>query len=114
VRKDSDAEEPRLDLSPIDPDRDPVAADRFVNEVMARIGTRPVPAAMPDDPLVGIWSLMRSPALAAGIVIAAALGAYGLVKRNSSDRPQTIAQAMGVPAEFLVTFDPPTTRPDSR
>ena len=54
---------------------------------------------MPADPLVGIWSLVGSPALAAGILLAAAIGTYALRQRQP-ERPQNIAQAMGVPADF--------------
>jgi hypothetical protein len=97
----------RLDLRPIDPDADPEAGARFVDAVMARVAARPAPSALPADPLVGIWSLARSPAVAAGIVIAIAIGAIGLRVRGTSERtPQTIEQAVGVPAEFLAAFTP--------
>lgn len=104
----------RLDLSALDPDADAMAADRFVGAVMGRVAQRPQPRAMPSDPLVGIWSLVRSPALAAGILIVAALGAYGLRQRGS-DGPSNIAEAMGVPAEFLASASPDfSTPPDGK
>jgi hypothetical protein len=55
---------------------------------------------LPLDPLIGVWSVLRSPALAAGLVLAVTLGAIGL-RMGASDEPQTIAQAIGVPPEFL-------------
>ena len=100
----------RLDLSALDPDADATAADRFVGAVMERVALRPRPETMPSDPLVGIWSLVRSPALAAGILIVAALGAYGL-RQQSSDHPRNIAEAMGVPPEFLASAGPDYSMP---
>ena len=100
MRNGQSDDEPRIDLSALDPDRDPAAADRFVGAVMARVGARPVPTALPGDPLIGIWSIARGPALAAGILIAVAIGAIGM-RLNREEAPQTIAQAIGVPAEFL-------------
>lgn len=90
----------RIDFGALDPDLDPAAADRFVAGIMERVASRPVPRPMPVDPLIGAWSIARSPALAAGLIIAMALGALGL-RLRVDDRPQTIAHAMGVPPEFL-------------
>ena len=95
-----DADDDKVNLSAIDPDADPAAADRFVSDVMSRVEARPRPEAMPADPLIGVWSLLRSPAIAAGILLVAAAGTFALRQRQP-DRPQTIAQAMGVPGEFL-------------
>lgn len=106
-------EDPRIDLSAIDPDRDPAAADRFVASVMARVAARPLPAAMPADPLIGIWSMLRTPAIAAGVVLAVAVGALG-IRMNRDEPPRTIAQAIGVPVEFLADASPAPTSPDSR
>ena len=96
-----DRESERADLGALDPDRDPAAGDRFVEQVMARIASRPAPRPLPADPLVGIWSMARGPALAAGILLAVALGALGIRMKRGEPTPQTIAQAMGVPSEFL-------------
>jgi len=103
----------KLNLAALDPDRDPHAAGRFVGAVMARVAARPRPETLPVDPLVGVWSLLRSPLLAAGIVIAAALGTYGLTHRTPSG-PQNVAQAIGVPAAFLADAALPPSPPDSR
>jgi hypothetical protein len=109
-----DADDDKLNLSALDPDADRAAAERFVGAVMARVDNRPRPESMPADPLVGIWSLMRSPAIAAGIILVAALGTLALRQRQPRG-PQTIAQAMGVPADFLTAPAPETNaRPDSR
>lgn len=96
----------RVDLSAIDPDRDPAAAARFLTGVMARVEARPAPAALPGDPLVGIWSMLRAPALAAGILIAVAAGVAGVRMNTRRAAPQTIVQAIGVPAEFLADATP--------
>ena len=96
--------EDQIDLSPLDPDADPVAEGRFVDAVMARVVARPQGARLHIDPLIGVWSIMRSPALAAGIVIAVAVGALGLRMKSSVEaKPVTVAEALGVPAEFLAT-----------
>src|SRR4051812_43542143 len=100
-------ESSRIDLRALDPDADPGASDRFVDGVMARVGSMPVPRSMPADPLIGIWSLLRSPAIAAGIVAAIALGAVSVRMRQANDRPQTLAQAVGVPPEFLMAAQSP-------
>jgi hypothetical protein len=96
----NDAGDDKLDLSALNPDADGRAGDRFVTAVMSRVDARPRPSAMPADPLVGIWSVMRSPALAAGILLVFALGTVALRQRQPHG-PETIAQAMGVPAAFL-------------
>jgi hypothetical protein len=108
-----DSDDDRLNLSALDPDNDPRAADRFVNAVMTRIATRPKPESPPADPLFGVWTLVRSPLLAAGIVIAAGLGTYGLA-RQWRPAPQNVAQAIGVPAAFLADAPPSTSNPDRR
>lgn len=113
MRHELPEHESRADLSALDPDRDAGAADRFVAGVMARVAARPAPRALPADPLVGIWSLVRSPAIAAGIIIAATIGAVGVRMNRGEPPPQTIAQAMGVPAEFL-DGPPPLAPGDSR
>ena len=100
MRDTASGDDDRIDLSALDPDRDPAAADRFVAAVMARVSDRPVPRAMPVDPLIGVWSILRSPALAAGLILAVALGALSL-RLSGDEQPQTVAQAMGVPPEFL-------------
>ena len=109
-----DADDDKLNLSALDPDTDPKAADRFVEVVMGRVETRPRPEVLPADPLVGIWSLARSPAIAAGILLVAAVGTYALRQRRP-EHPSNIAQAMGVPPEFLTGTAPGVnTRPGGR
>jgi hypothetical protein len=56
-----DGDDDKLNLSALDPDADPRAAERFVQSVMGRVEARPRPEVLPADPLVGIWSLARSP-----------------------------------------------------
>jgi hypothetical protein len=113
MRNEHSADEARIDLSALDPDRDPAAADRFVAGVMGRVATRPVPSAMPADPLIGIWSMLRSPAIAAGVIIAVAVGALGVRMNRADESPRNVAQAIGVPVEFLDNA-PPAIVPDSR
>ncbi len=114
VNDEREMQEPeRLDLRSIDPDADADAADRFVRAVMGRIDARPVPLVLPADPLIGIWSITRSPALAAGILIAIAASAIGLRLRGAEAEPQTVEQAVGVPAAFLAAV-PPAPSADSR
>jgi hypothetical protein len=97
-------DEDRIDFSALDPDAGGSGEERFVRGVMDRVGGRTAPSRMGLDPLVGIWTLMRSPALAAGLLIAVAIGAVELkLRTEASAAPTTVAQAIGVPAEFLAS-----------
>jgi hypothetical protein len=60
--------------------------------------------------------MMRAPALAAGILVAVAIGAAGLRMNRRPAAPETIVQAIGVPAEFLADADAAAqpAPPDSR
>jgi hypothetical protein len=103
----------KVDLGALDFDHDPRAEQRFLSAVMTRVANRPRPAVLPTDPLVGVWSVLRSPLLAAGIVVAAVIGTYGLTHRSPAG-PQNVAQAIGVPAAFMADAAAPSTVPDSR
>ena len=98
----------RIDLSALDPDSDTGAAARFVDGVMGRVAARPVSARPTIDPLIAVWSMMRQPALAAGIVIAIAVGAFGVkARRDAAARPVTVAEALGVPQAFIAAAETP-------
>lgn len=95
-------DESRIDLNALDPDADSAAESRFVDGVMAQIAARPASSRPSIDPLIAVWSMMRHPALAAGIVIAIAVGAVELKRHNDAEaRPSTVAEALGVPQAFL-------------
>jgi hypothetical protein len=113
IRRVPEDDEGRIDLSAIDPDLDRAAEERFVSGVMARVAGRPTPAAAPLDPLIGISSMLPVPAIAAGIVLAIALGAMGLGLNRKPLPPQTVEQAIGVPPEFLAqaSITPPVDKP---
>ena len=48
-----------IDLTPLDPDADPGAEERFVGAVMSRIASRPNPYPAHVDVVWGAWSLAR-------------------------------------------------------
>ena len=90
-----------IDLTPLDPDADPLAEERFVGAVMSRIAGRPKPYPVNVDPLWGAWSLARPLLIAAALVIVVA-GVFVLSgTSDGSDRPLTVADAVGVPPVFL-------------
>ena len=71
-----------IDLTPLDPDADPSAEDRFVGAVMSRIAARANPYPMRVDALWGAWSLARPVLVAASIAIVVA----GVVDRAREAR----------------------------
>jgi hypothetical protein len=88
-----------VDLTPLDPDADPGAEDRFVGAVMARIATQPNLYPPQVDILWGAWSLARPVLIAASIAIVVA----GIViARGDADdgAPRTVAESVGVPPMF--------------
>ena len=81
----------QLDLQALDPDIDPLEADR--------IARSPAISAIPVDPLYGLWSIAPACLIAASIVLVAALGAQR--EHSRIGPPATIAEAVGVPADYL-------------
>ena len=94
---------PHAELRALDPDADPLAAERFERAVASRIAALGTTPAVPMDPLYGLWSLPRPLLLAASIVAIAALGISVGRKPRSSAAPATIAESMDVPPQFLAT-----------
>lgn len=89
-----------IDLTPLDPDADALAEERFVGAVMARIAERSRPYPVKVDPLWGAWSLARPVLIAASIAIVIA-GIFLARERDAvNDRPLTVADAVGVPPLF--------------
>ena len=87
-----------LDLTPLDPDRDDGAADRFVAGVMNRIAARPDPHPVRIGPLWGAASFATPIALAATVILT--IAAVALSRRNGPAAPETVAESIGVPGEF--------------
>ena len=90
-----------MDLRALDPDTDSLASARFERAVMSRIGATGKILSMPTDPLYGLWSLPRSPLLAASIITLAVLGLSVSLKPRPHAAPATIAESMGVPPQLL-------------
>ena len=90
-----------VDLTPLDPDVDPAAEDRFVSAVMSRISAQRNPYPPRVDLLWGAWSVARPVLIAASFAIAAA-GLF--IARSSADdgSPRTVAESVGVPPMFLL------------
>ena len=88
-----------IDLTPLDPDADPGAEDRFVGAVMSRLATRANPYPMRVDVLWGAWSLARPVLLAASIAIIVA-GVVIVRERRAAAAPLTVAESLGVPPLF--------------
>jgi hypothetical protein len=89
-----------IDLTPLDPDADPGAEERFVGAVMARIAARANPYPARVDALWGVWSLARPVLVAASLAIVAAGLFLMRAAREESRRPLTVAESLGVPPEF--------------
>ena len=100
----TDDREDAVDLTPLDPDSVPRAEDRFVDAVMARVSasapSQP-PSANPFDPFWGAWSLARPVLIAASVVIVIASVVLVRGATAPDPRPQTVAESVGVPPEFL-------------
>ena len=54
-----------VDLTPLDPDAEDGAEDRFVGAVMTRIASQPNPYPPRVDVLLGVWSLAKPVLIAA-------------------------------------------------
>jgi hypothetical protein len=105
-RFDAASDSIRVDLRALDPDTDPLEAERFATAVMDRIASSATPPAIPLDPLYGLWSISPAFLVAASILIVAVLGVQREHARNSVGRPMTIAEAVGVPADYVVVGVP--------
>ena len=100
----TDDREDAVDLTPLDPDSAPGAEDRFVDAVMARVsasGPSHLASASPFDLFWGAWSLARPVLIAASIVIVIASVVLARRAAAPDPRPQTVAESVGVPPEFL-------------
>ena len=103
-----DAGSMRTELRALDPDRDPLAENRFAASFAARIAARTADgsatrALVPVDPLYGLWSLPRPLLLAASIVAAAILGVASGAGAAPAGGPATVAESIGVPTQLLAT-----------
>lgn len=87
----------QVDLSALDPDRNG-ASQAFIDGVMGRIAGRPLPVR--HDELLVTWSAVRAAAIAAGILLALALGSAALLPGSSSTGPATMEESLGVPPLF--------------
>jgi hypothetical protein len=103
-----------IDLTPLDPDADPSAEDRFVGAVMSRIAARANPYPMPVDALWGVWSLARPVLVAASIAIVVAGLSIVRARRDESRGPLTVAESLGVPPEFQRVVGTPPLAPGGR
>jgi hypothetical protein len=90
-----------VDLTPLDPDADTGAEDRFVGAVMTRIASQPNPYPPRVDVLWGVWSLAKPVLIAASIAIVAA--GIAVVRGKANDGvPRTVAESVGVPPAFAM------------
>jgi hypothetical protein len=89
-----------IDLTPLDPDADPGAEDRFVGAVMSRIAARSTQYPMRVDALWGVWSVARPVLAAASVAILLAGFAIVRARRDEARGPLTVAESLGVPPEF--------------
>ena len=101
-----------IDLTPLDPDADSGAEDRFVGAVMARLSAQPNPYPLRVDVLWGAWSLARPVLIAASvaIVVASAVIARGVTNEDAT--PQTVAESVGVPPEFRLSAAQASSTPE--
>jgi len=89
-----------IDLTPLDPDADPGAEDRFVGAVMSRIETLSTRYPMGVDALWGVWSVARPVLAAAAVAILIAGVEIVRAWRDEARGPLTVAESLGVPPEF--------------
>lgn len=102
---------PAVDLTPLDPDAEPGAEERFVGAVMSRIASRANPYPVRVDPLWGAWSLARPLLVAASVAIV--LAGFALLRETREDAraPQSVAESLGVPPEFRGAIVIPASAP---
>ena len=88
-----------IDLTPLDPDQDPGAEDRFVGAVISRVGSSATLYPLRVDALWGAWSLAKPVLIAASIAIAVA-GSFIARASNEPGSPRTVAESVGLPLQF--------------
>jgi hypothetical protein len=89
-----------IDLTPLDPDADPSAEDRFVSSVMSRIAAGANPYPMRVDLLWGVWLLGRPVLVAVSVAILIAGISIVRARRDEARAPLTVAESLGVPPQF--------------
>ena len=89
-----------IDLTPLDPDHDPGAADRFVTGVMGRIAASPDPYPVPVGVMWGMASMAVPVAVAATVIFAFAATLMLRSGRADPAVPETVAESIGVPGLF--------------
>ena len=90
-----------IDLTPLDPDADSGAEDRFVGAVMSRVNSSEAEYPMRIDALWGAWTLAKPVLIAASVAIAVA-GSFIARSSNESTGPRTVAESVGLPPQFQV------------
>ena len=101
-----------IDLSPLAPDVDSAAADRFVASVLGRIETAGLRPSR-GDLASGIGVFARPVLLAASVAIAIA-GSIVIRARIRHAGPATVAQSLGVPPDFERVLAERGARAESR
>jgi len=81
------------------PPDSPASEEAFVAAVMEKVRHRGAPARV-ADPLVGLRDLALPFLAAASLLIAAAIAWHERVE-TAEHRPRSVAEAVGVPPEFL-------------
>ena len=89
-----------IDLTPLDPDAEAGAEERFVNAVMSRVAMTGSRYPVRVDVLWGAWSFARPVLIAASIAIVVATLALVRSSRAEPRRPSTVAESIGVPPVF--------------
>lgn len=88
----------RVDLSPLDPSRDPLAYERLVRRVMSAAGPELARRARASTPLALLAGWARPTLAAAAVIAVLALGAL-LATDRAGPRMETasVTEALGVP-----------------
>jgi hypothetical protein len=94
-----------IDLSALDPDRDTDAADRLIRNV--RAGYQQHYPATPEL-LVSVWTTSPRALLGAIAIAATMVIAVRLTDTRAPLPPTTVAEAIGIPPEFLERGQPTT------
>ena len=89
-----------VDLAPVAFDRHPDAEERFVRAVMSRIDAA---GSMPENvgPFAGVALYSRFFAIAASLIVLITGAEFLRQRADSGSGPRTVAEAIGVPPEFL-------------
>ncbi|HEU0052875.1 MAG TPA: hypothetical protein VFQ39_06845 [Longimicrobium sp.] len=83
-----------VDLSPLDPRRDPERWERLVHGIMARAA---IPAAVVRGPWVALAAWRRPALAAAALVAAVSIVALGTTETHAAAAPATVVEALDVP-----------------